>query len=102
MKNSTMTACEPATDARKTGRQMTDDNCVPCEFVTGIASTVHKSQGLSLDRVQVDCRARFFGSPAMAYVSVSRTRTPEGLRIVGTLELFAKQVKVAPEVLRWL
>lgn len=66
------------------------------------ASTVHKSQGLSLDRVQVDCRARFFGSPAMAYVSVSRARTPEGLRIVGTPEKFAAQVKVAPEVLRWL
>jgi hypothetical protein len=38
----------------------------------------------------------------MAYVSVSRARTPEGLRIVGTPEKFAAQVKVAPEVLRWL
>lgn len=68
----------------------------------GYASTVHKTQGLSLDRVQVDCRGGFFGSPAMAYVAVSRCRTPEGLRIVGSPETFAKRVKVAPEVIQWL
>lgn len=68
----------------------------------GYASTVHKTQGLSLDRVQVDCRGGFFGAPAMAYVAVSRCRTPEGLRIVGSPETFAKRVKVAPEVVQWL
>src|ERR1700678_1591929 len=47
------------------------------------ASTVHKAQGLTLDKVQVDIRDQFFGTPAMAYVALSRCRTLEGLRIVG-------------------
>jgi len=66
------------------------------------ASTVHKTQGLSLDAVQIDCYNHFFGAPAMAYVAISRARTPQGLRIVGTPDLLAERVKVHPEVLRWL
>lgn len=66
------------------------------------ASTVHRSQGLSLDRVQIDCRNAFFGRPSMAYVSCSRVRSPEGLRIIGDPSLLAKRVKVAPEVLEWI
>jgi ATP-dependent DNA helicase PIF1 len=48
------------------------------------ASTTHKSQGLSLDRVQVNCRDPFFKSPGMLYVALSRARTAEGLRLVGS------------------
>ena len=66
------------------------------------ASTVHKSQGLSLDRVQVDIRDRFWASPAMMYVALSRCRTLEGLRIVGQREVFAGYVKNDPRVLPWL
>lgn len=66
------------------------------------ASTVHKSQGLTLDRVQLDLRNHFFSQPAMAYVSVSRCRTPEGLRIVGGAELLAKRCKIDPRVQRWV
>lgn len=66
------------------------------------ASTVHKSQGLTLDRVQLDLRNHFFSQPAMAYVAVSRCRTPEGLRIVGDEELLAKRCKIEPRVLRWV
>lgn len=66
------------------------------------ASTVHKSQGLTLDNVQIDCNNHFFGSPAMAYVALSRARTPEGLRIVGTPETLIDKVKVHPEVIKWL
>jgi len=69
----------------------------------GYASTVHKSQGLSLDSIQVDIRKAFFGEKNMAYVALSRVRTPEGLRIVGTPELLARRIKAAPEVVaRWL
>jgi hypothetical protein len=68
----------------------------------GYATTVHKSQGLTLDHVQIDCRDDFFGAPNMAYVALSRCRRPEGLRIVGTPELLAKRIRVAPEVMRWL
>lgn len=66
------------------------------------ATTVHRSQGLSLDSVQIDCFNHFFGSPAMAYVALSRARSPQGLRIVGTPELLAERVKTDPKVLRWL
>jgi ATP-dependent exoDNAse (exonuclease V) alpha subunit len=66
------------------------------------ASTVHKSQGLTLDRVQLDLRNFFFSSPAMTYVSVSRCRTPEGLRIVGDERLLASRCKIDPRVERWI
>jgi ATP-dependent DNA helicase PIF1 len=66
------------------------------------ASTVHKSQSLTLDRVQVDYRDHFFGSPAMLYVALSRCRTLDGLRMVGSADKFAKQCKTDIRVLPWL
>jgi len=66
------------------------------------ASTVHKSQGLTLDRVQLDLRNFFFSQPAMCYVAVSRCRTPEGLRIVGDERLLANRCKIDPRVERWI
>ena len=66
------------------------------------ATTLHKAQGLSLDRVQMDIRDGFFAQPGMVYVSLSRARTPEGLRIVGTPEMLAKRITTDPKVERWL
>lgn len=66
------------------------------------ASTCHKAQGLTLDRVQLDCRNRFFGSPNLSYVALSRARSPAYLRIVGRPEVLAARIKVAPEVVEWL
>jgi ATP-dependent exoDNAse (exonuclease V) alpha subunit len=66
------------------------------------ASTIHKSQGLSLDRAQVDIRDHFFASPAMAYVALSRCRTLAGLRIVGQRERFVKNCNVDVRVRPWL
>ena len=66
------------------------------------ASTVHKSQGLSLDRVQLSCYDRFMAFPSMTYVGLSRVRTPEGLRVVGTPAMLASRVTTDPKVLRWL
>jgi hypothetical protein len=68
----------------------------------GYASTVHKSQGLSLDRIQLDMRDGFFGAPSMAYVAISRCRTVGGLRIVGTPDVFAKRVNLDSAVKEWL
>ena len=68
----------------------------------GYCSTVHKSQGLSLDRVQIDARDGFFGAPSMAYVALSRARTVEGMRIVGDPNLLARRIKLNPEVREWL
>jgi ATP-dependent DNA helicase PIF1 len=66
------------------------------------ATTVHRSQGLSLDRLQFDFRGHFAGSAAMAYVSISRCRSLEGLRLVGMKEIFERRVKADPRVARWL
>lgn len=66
------------------------------------ATTVHKSQGLTLDRCQIDCRDQFFGNPSMAYVALSRCRTPQGLTIVGTPEKLAERIRIEPKVRRWL
>jgi ATP-dependent DNA helicase PIF1 len=66
------------------------------------ASTVHKSQGLSLDKIQLDVRNAFFGSSAMAYTALSRCRTIEGLRIVGMKDIFSRRVKCDPRITRWL
>jgi hypothetical protein len=66
------------------------------------ATTVHKSQSLSLDKVQLDVNNHMMKMPGMAYVALSRARTPEGLRIIGTPERLAEVVTVSPEVLKWL
>ena len=66
------------------------------------ATTVHKAQGLSLDRVQIDFRSWMMKGPAMAYVSMSRGRTIEGLRIVGMKERVAEYCTVDKRALRWL
>lgn len=66
------------------------------------ATTVHKSQGLTLDACQIDCRDHFFGNPSMAYVALSRCRTSQGLTIVGDPAKLAEKIKVEPKVRRWL
>lgn len=62
----------------------------------------HNSQGLTLDRIQLDIRNAFFGSPAMTYVAVSRCRTAEGLRVVGGEKLLAQRCKIDPKISRWI
>ena len=52
------------------------------------AATVHKSQGLSLDNVQIDFRSSFFAQAGMGYVALSRCRTAQGLRLVGNENTF--------------
>jgi ATP-dependent exoDNAse (exonuclease V) alpha subunit len=65
-------------------------------------TTVHKSQSLSLDEVQVNIRDGFFLQPSMLYVALSRARTAEGLRIVGGPQSFLSRCRVNPAVRRWL
>ena len=66
------------------------------------ASTVHKTQGLTLDRVQIDLNQNFMSAPGMCYVAISRCKTPQGLRIVGSPALLGSRVKTDPAVQRWL
>lgn len=67
----------------------------------GWATSCHKSQGLTLDRVQIDPRDPFFGMAGMAYVALSRARSAEGLRIVAPPGILGKRVKIDPKVRRW-
>lgn len=66
------------------------------------ASTVHKTQGLSLDRVQVSIANHFFSNPGSVYVALSRARTPDGLRLVGTPDMFIQRCNADPKVKRFL
>lgn len=65
-------------------------------------STVHKSQGLSLDSVQINISDPFFKTPGMTYVSLSRCRTAEGLRIVGTEAALIERCTVNPKLKGYL
>ncbi len=60
------------------------------------AITVHKSQGMSLDAVEVDLSKAF--EPGMGYVALSRVRTLAGLSILGMNE---GALQVHPEVLEY-
>jgi len=66
------------------------------------ATTVHKSQGLSLDKVQVNIKEPFFGNPGSLYVALSRARSPAGLRLVGSPALFVARCKADERVRRFL
>jgi len=66
------------------------------------ASTVHKVQGLSLDHVQIASREGFFRQPGLLYVSLTRARTPEGLRLVGSIDGLRERVTVHPGVAQWI
>jgi ATP-dependent DNA helicase PIF1 len=66
------------------------------------ASTVHKSQGLSLDRVQVNIRDPFFKTPGMLYVALSRARTSDGLRLVGSPRVLIERCMSDPRLKEWL
>ncbi len=64
--------------------------------------TVHKTQGLTLDRVQVNIRDWMFKVPGMLFVALSRARTAEGLRIVGDQRGFIERCRIEPRVQKWL
>jgi hypothetical protein len=66
------------------------------------ASTVHKSQGLSLDSVQVNIRDAFFKHPGMLYVALSRARTSEGLRLVGSEAALLERCVADPRLKEFL
>ncbi len=58
------------------------------------AITVHKSQGMSLDAVEVDLSKSFV--PGLGYVALSRLRTLGGLKLVGMNQM---SLQVSPESL---
>lgn len=68
----------------------------------GYASTIHKSQGLSLDSVQVDCRHKWAQQPSMMYVAISRCRSLQGLTIVGNVRQLSDRIRTSGEVKEWI
>ena len=66
------------------------------------ASTVHKCQGLSLDAVQVTTREAMFKNLGMLYVALSRARTADGLRLVGSVDGLRERVTVHPQLKAWV
>lgn len=72
-----------------------------CPLRLAYASTVHKTQGLTLDNVQIVPNHKFFGSPNMLYVALSRCRTLDGLKIVGTTAQVAKYCNTIRKLERW-
>jgi len=67
------------------------------------ATTVHRSQGLTLDRVQIDMvTSAFIGEPGMMYVAASRCRTAQGTRLVGSPDVLARRTKIDQRVIPWL
>jgi hypothetical protein len=72
----------------------------PIRLAYGI--TVHKSQSLTLDNVQLDIRSAFFNYNNMLYTALSRARNMEGLRIVCPVErTIIKRCNIDPKVLTW-
>ncbi|KND48382.1 MAG: ATP-dependent DNA helicase PIF1 [Parcubacteria bacterium C7867-002] len=76
------------------GRVLAEINQYPLRLAWAI--TVHKSQGMSLDAIEVDLSKSF--EPGMGYVALSRVRTLNGLTILGINEA---ALQVHPEVLEY-
>lgn len=66
------------------------------------ACTTFKSQGLSLDKVQVSLRDPFFKTSGMTYVALSRARSPQGLRIVGSAATLVDRCVCDPKLKPYL
>ena len=70
------------------------------------ALTVHKSQGLTLDAVQLDLKSAgsnwLSKQSGMLYTALSRVRSPEGLTIVGSPKDLIRCCYVNPGYLEWI
>jgi hypothetical protein len=66
------------------------------------AATVHKTQGQTLEKVQLDPRGHFWSNPASVYVALSRCRHPEGLRVVGRPEGLAVKCRMDERIREWI
>lgn len=74
----------------------------------GYASSTHSAQGLTLDSAQISLAglnqflfARGFGYN-LAYVALSRLRSPERLRIHGSPQELGGKIKIDPRVNQWI
>lgn len=88
---------------KKSGKNIVVGTCEHIPLRVAYAITCHKSQGLTLDRVQVNINTKFFKEGGMTYVALSRARSSDGLRIVaGSERTFINRCMTSPKVERWL
>src|SRR5207302_361866 len=64
------------------------------------ACTVHKSQGLTIDRIQV-CFTNMY-TPHQVYVAISRCRNAHGIRLVGPRQALVKNIKIDNRTIPYL
>ncbi|TLS28628.1 hypothetical protein PpBr36_00610 [Pyricularia pennisetigena] len=65
-------------------------------LMAGWAMTVHRSQGMTMDRVVVDLTKAF--ERGQAYVALSRTRTLQGLQLKGNTGALSRPFSADPQV----
>jgi ATP-dependent DNA helicase PIF1 len=68
------------TDYDEERRRLADATFYQFPITLGYAITIHKSQGMSLDRMILDCDGIF--ADGQFYVGISRARSLEGLSII--------------------
>jgi ATP-dependent DNA helicase PIF1 len=99
------------TVAKRSGREVTVDK-VSFDFLNaegevvmsasqyplnlGYATTIHKSQGATLDKIWCDLSQLW--EPGQAYVALSRLRDSNGLNLI---KWSSKSIKADPEVIRF-
>jgi len=69
----------------------------------GSALTVHRTQGLTIDKAQVYLKENFLSrlSGGLA-VALSRVRSPQGLRLIGTKDDFIKACFIEPKYINFI
>lgn len=67
-------------------------------FVAGWAISIHRSQGMTIDRLRLRLGGQSHFFPAQAYVAFSRVRGPEGLQLTGKFD--RSVFRAQPEVSR--
>jgi ATP-dependent DNA helicase PIF1 len=72
--------------------------CFPIKL--GYASTVHKAQSLTFDKVVINIGAGGWTSPGMMYVALSRCRTLEGITLINPVKM--DDVRVDPRLAEFI
>ena len=90
----------PYYDPKERGTVIGEIEYMPLRLAYG--SSYHKTQGLTLDKIQISINHYWAGNPGMLYVALSRCRSAEGLRIVGDVAGLSRKIKTDAKVKRWV
>lgn len=65
------------------------------------ATTIHKTQGLTLEKATVVTGEWFSNTPGAMYTALTRVKNPQDLTVVGTVDKLAERIQVAKEAKEW-